>query len=89
MLRNKGADSILLKWNGIEVNLAVGQTLDVKVFGPKDDKETNFLEERFIAKYSDSIERMVKGMVKPPEAKVATGPGPDALKPKRKGKRGK
>lgn len=67
MLRNKGTGLLSLRWNGIEVFLEVGQTIDVKVFGSEAEKDKSILEDRFIAKYPDSIERVIE---KDPSGKV-------------------
>jgi hypothetical protein len=90
MLRNKGPGPVLLKWNGIEKSLEVKNIIDVEVFGVKAEKDKSILEDRFIAKYPDSIERTVGGLGKTPETKVDTDPGPSvksSSKPKFKKKK--
>jgi hypothetical protein len=90
MLRNKGTGPVLLKWNGIEKSLEVKNIIDVEVFGVKAEKDKSILEDRFIAKYPDSIERTVGGLGKTPETKVDTDPGPSvksSSKPKFKKKK--
>jgi hypothetical protein len=75
MLRNKGTDPITLSWNSKRIILNPSQTLDVAGFGVEGDKDKSILEDRFIAKYPDSIEKVIE---KVPQAKNESGPTPGA-----------